>query len=168
MTEASAAVDSDQPPGFVLDQTGGNLALDLFVVDQHLGALLDIAFAGTGVTPSQYAVYAQLGRAARTPGQLAETLGVRRATLSGYLSAMQSRGHITRSPHGSDGRSALIALTPEGRAQRRSCRQRMTRAVAALDAQVGSSAGVATLRLALGQLDEAIRTARAILRKRLA
>jgi hypothetical protein len=43
------------------------VALDLFVVDQHLGALLDATLAGTGLTASLYAVYSQLAQGQRTP-----------------------------------------------------------------------------------------------------
>ena len=143
----------------VLDQPGGNLALDLFVLHQHLGRMLDLAFTGTGVTPSQYVVYAQLGVAARTPGHLGELLGLPAATLSGYLATMQARGHITRSRSVSDGRSHEVALTPAGRAQREVCRTAMRRAVSALDREVGSPETVAELRAALGRLDRAVRAA---------
>jgi DNA-binding MarR family transcriptional regulator len=152
----SSAAGAADGPRLVIDQRGGNLALDLFVVDQHLGAMLDVALAGTGVTPAQYAVYSQLGRGARTPGQLADVLGVRPATLSGYLATMQERDHLTRTRSALDGRSALVALTPEGTAQRNSCRLRVRRAVTALNAAIGSADAVAVLRSALGDLDHAI------------
>lgn len=152
----SSTAGATDGPRLVIDQPGSNLALDLFVVDQHLGAMLDVALAGTGVTPAQYAVYSQLGRGARTPGQLADVLGVRPATLSGYLAAMQERGHLSRTRSSVDGRSALVSLTPEGTAQRNSCRLRMRRAVTALNTAIGSPEAVAVLRSALGDLDHAI------------
>ena len=153
-------------PRFVLDQPGGNLVLDLFVLHQHLGTMLDTAFAGTGVTPAQYAVYAQLARGARTPGQLVETLGLRPATLSGYLAAMQERGHLTRSRSTVDGRSALVSLTPEGVVTRTACRLRMRRALTALGAQLGSTEVVEQLRAALGRLDAAVVATTAVLPSR--
>ena len=70
--------------GPIIDQQGGNLVLDVFVLDRHIGALLDLALRGTGISPAQYAVYSQIGRGARTsPGQLVDVLGLRPATLSG-------------------------------------------------------------------------------------
>ena len=39
----SAGAGDDGGAGYVVDQPGGNLALDLFVVDQHLGMVLDTA-----------------------------------------------------------------------------------------------------------------------------
>ena len=77
---------------FVLDQRGGNVALDLFVVDQHLGSLVDATLAEAGITGNLYAVYSQLAQGPRTPGQLSETLGVRPTTLSGYLATMAGSG----------------------------------------------------------------------------
>jgi hypothetical protein len=60
VTAGSAIVGGVVPQRrFVLDQPGGNLALDLFVLAQHLNSMLDAAFAGTGATPSQYAVYSR-------------------------------------------------------------------------------------------------------------
>jgi DNA-binding MarR family transcriptional regulator len=84
---------------FVLDQPGGNLALDLFVLSQHLGGMLDAAFTGTGVTPAQYAVYSQLGEQAATPRRLGATLGLAPATVSNYLNTIERRGHLVRTPH---------------------------------------------------------------------
>ena len=39
----------------------GNLVLDLFVLQQRIGELMELALAGTGVRPAEYAVYSQLG-----------------------------------------------------------------------------------------------------------
>lgn len=108
-------------PKAVLDQQGGNLALDLFVLSQHVGRLLDTALAGTGVTASRYAVYAQLAPGPRTPRELSETLGLRPTTLSGYLNALQRAGHITTTRHDRDDRSkARLPATDH----RRGCRPR--------------------------------------------
>lgn len=140
----------------VLDQPGGNLALDLFVMSQHLGSLLDRAFAGTGVTPSQYAVYAQLARQSMTPGQVSAVLGLRPATLSGYLSAMERRGDLTRARHEIDGRSTWLALTPSGRERCGTCRQRMATAVRLLNAELGDAGEIDAMRAQLAHLDAAL------------
>jgi DNA-binding MarR family transcriptional regulator len=141
---------------FVLDQPGGNVALDLFVVSQHLGRLLEAAFAGTGVTPSQYAVYSQVDERTITPRQLGQTLGLAPATVSNYLNQIERRGHLNRTPSATDGRSHTVALTESGREKMRECRDRMRTTVRDLNARIGSPAERDALRGALARLDDAI------------
>ena len=146
---------------YVLDQAGGNVALDLFVLDQHLGSFLARAFEGSGVTPSQYAVYAQLLVGSRTPGELCETLGLRPPTLSGYLTAMDARGHLTRSRSEHDRRSTTLSLTSSGREQARQAQARMRRAVTVLHDQIGGPSTLESVRATLGRLDAAVTSAEA-------
>lgn len=143
----------------VLEQPGGNVALDLFVLEQHVGTLLRAAFDGTGIRPAEYAVYTQLAQRARTPGQLIKTLGLRPATLSGHLSAMEARGHVLRSPHATDRRSSVLRLTPAGRAAAVECRPRMRRAVRLVNNLLGGAGEVAAMRTALADLDHAVTSA---------
>ena len=124
--------------GFVVDQPGGNVALDLFVLDQHLGTALDSALAGVGVTASLYAVYSQLDQGALTPRRLCDLLGIRPTTLSGYLATMQRAGHVTRVRNERDGRSWVLELTDAGRAKVAECRPVMRRVVGAIEAAIGS------------------------------
>ena len=156
MARLDAASRQRQPRRAVLDQRGGNIALDLFVLSQHLGRYLDQAFDGSGLTPPHYAVYAQLAQAPKTPGQLGDLLGVRPPTLSGYLSTMDKRGHLDRKPHQQDGRSTWLALTVSGREQWSLSRGRMRFAVRALNAQLGGPDGVATARAGLAEIDDAL------------
>ena len=142
--------------GPIIDQPGGNLALDVFVLDQHLGALLDLALHGTGITPAQYAVYSQVARGTTSPGQLVDVLGLRPATLSGYLTVMEDRGHLSRTRDAADRRSHRVELTVAGQAARDACRTRFRRAVSALDSELGGAEDVRALRLALGRLDAAV------------
>ena len=93
----------------------GNVLLDLFVLQQRIGELMEVALAGTGVRPAEYAVYSQLGIAAMTPRELGARLGVTPSTLTGHLAALERRGHARRTPNPDDGRSARIELTEEGR-----------------------------------------------------
>jgi DNA-binding MarR family transcriptional regulator len=141
---------------FVVDQPGANLALDLFVLQQHLGALLDRALDGLEVTPAQYAVYAQLRQAPRTPGELRQVLGVRGTTLSGYLATMERREHVTRQRSDRDGRSHRLRLTAAGVRVADAGKRRMARVVQLLDARVGTPEEVTGLRLTLGSLDDAV------------
>lgn len=93
----------------------GNVVLDLFVLQQRIGELMELALAGTGVRPAEYAVYSQLGIAAMTPRELGARLGVTPSTLTGHLAALERRGHARRTPNPDDGRSARLELTAEGR-----------------------------------------------------
>jgi DNA-binding MarR family transcriptional regulator len=150
--------------GFVVDQRGGNLALDLFVVDQHLGALLDAALAETGITAALYAVYTQLAQGPRTPGRLCATLGVRPTTLSGYLATMARSGHTTRTRSAVDGRSFTVSLTDTGQAKVRECRPLVQRALRVVNTEIGSADDVAAARALVARIDDAIQLARSRLR----
>ncbi|GAA2760221.1 MarR family transcriptional regulator [Actinopolymorpha rutila] len=141
----------------VLDQRGGNVVLDLFVLHQHLGSLLAAALEPTGVTPAQYAVYGQLGQRDQTPSELGRTLGLPLPTLSGHLAAMDRRGDIARTRSDRDGRSHVVALTEAGRARLEECRPRMRQAVAALNAELGGRGAAEGVRDVLAGLDDAIR-----------
>jgi DNA-binding MarR family transcriptional regulator len=143
----------------VVDQRGGNVALDLFVVDQHLGSLIDATLADAGITGSLYAVYSQLAQGPRTPRQLSETLGVRPTTLSGYLATMAGWGHVSRSRNEHDGRSSVLALTDAGHAMVRECRPLMQRAIKTLNAELGSADDVHAARAMIARIDDAIQVA---------
>jgi DNA-binding MarR family transcriptional regulator len=149
----------ERPRRFVVDQPGGNVALDLFVVDQHLGSLVDATLAEAGLTGNLYAVYSQLAQGPHTPGQLSETLGVRPTTLSGYLATMAGWGHVSRSRNENDGRSSVLALTDAGHAKVRECRPLMQRALKALNSQIGSADDVQTARAVIARIDDAIQVA---------
>lgn len=144
------------PARFVVDQVGGNVALDLFVLDQHLGTVLDAALAPTGVTASVYAVYGQLANGPATPGGLSETLGIRPTTLSGHLAAMQRSGHVSRVRNERDGRSVLLELTAAGRVKTEECRLVVRRVVRSINAGLGSADDVRQVREVLGRLDAAV------------
>lgn len=141
---------------FVVDQPGGNLALDLFVLDQHLGALLDETLASSGLTASQYAVYSQLARGPMTPGALSTDLGIRPTTLSGYLAAMERAGHVTKQRNERDGRSWLVALSESGRAKVEECRPALRRTVRAVNGALGSADDVRLVRETLAAVDRAV------------
>lgn len=141
---------------YVVDQAGGNIALDLYVLDQHLGAVLDAALASVGLTASLYAVYSQLAQGPLTPRDLSETLGIRPTTLSGHLGTMQRSGHLTRSRNERDGRSWLLELTDAGRAKVEESRPVMRAVVGAIDEQIGTAEDVRRARDLLARLDRAV------------
>ena len=145
-----------RPARYVVEQPGGNVALDLFVLDQHLGAVLDAALVPTGVTASAYAVYSQLAQGPATPGQLSETLGLPPTTLSGQLATMQRSGHLTRVRNERDGRSWRLELTESGRVRAEECRQVMGRLVRSINAGLGSADEVRRVRELLARVDQAV------------
>ncbi|KAB7788421.1 MarR family winged helix-turn-helix transcriptional regulator [Bifidobacterium cebidarum] len=49
--------------------------------------------------------------------RLAAILGIRSASLSELLGKMESRGWISRTPHPEDGRTYMVELTEEGKAE---------------------------------------------------
>lgn len=111
----------------------GNVVLDLFVLHQRIGDLMEAALAGTGVRPAEYAVYSQLGIAPMTPRDLGARLGVTPSTLTGHLAAVQRRGHSRRTANPADGRSALVELTTAGRSTLETCRQGFRRMLSTLE-----------------------------------
>lgn len=148
-------IDSDP----VVDHSGANLALDIFVLDQRLGALLDVVLRGTGVSSAQFAVYSQISRGIKSPKELLAVLGLRPATLSGYLSSMERRGDLNRSREASDRREHRLALTRQGRATYARCLERFRIAVQAMTSELGGIDEINALRSALGKIDAAIQRA---------
>ena len=129
----------DEPAERIARQVGvedGNLVLDLFVLQQRIGALLDDALRGTGVRPAEFAVYSQLGIDAMTPRELTARLGVTASTLTGHLAAIERRGHLRRETDPRDRRSRRLVLTRDGRRVLTTCRRRFRKAVDSLYAEL--------------------------------
>jgi DNA-binding MarR family transcriptional regulator len=131
----------------------GNLVLDLFVLNQRIGGLLDAALHGTGVRPAEYAVYSQLGIDAMTPRELSARLGVTASTLTGHLAAIERRGHLAREVDARDRRSHRLVLTAAGRRTLEESRKRFSGALAALHAEFDGDVGEA--RDLLARIDRA-------------
>ena len=100
----------------------GNVVLDLFVLQQRIAELMELALAGTGVRPAEYAVYSQLGIEPMTPRELGSRLGVTPSTLTGHLAALERRGHLRKVAHPEDRRSYRVELTGSGRRTLERCR----------------------------------------------
>lgn len=140
--------------GRLVGAADGNILLDLFVVDQRVGELLDVALTGTGVRAAEYAVFSQLGSGALTPGELGALLGTTKSTLTGHLRALERRGHLRRRPHPEDGRSHLLELTAGGRVALDACRTRFTAALAVFESELRHAPMIA--RTMLLDVDEAL------------
>ncbi|MFX4273163.1 MarR family winged helix-turn-helix transcriptional regulator [Propionibacteriaceae bacterium Y1685] len=129
--------------------------LDTFVLDRALSRLLLKAFAGTSITPVDYALYSSIQTGApRTATAIAQDLHVPLTTMTDWIAAPVRRGHVTRvrSPH--DGRAWLLTLTDEGTAALTEGRAAFGRAYEAFLAH--SSLGTDELRATLTQMTRAI------------
>ncbi|HWC80784.1 MAG TPA: MarR family transcriptional regulator [Pseudonocardiaceae bacterium] len=51
-----------------------------------------------------------------TPGELAAKEGVQPPSMTRVIAALEEAGYVTRGPHPTDGRQAIVALTEAGRA----------------------------------------------------
>lgn len=140
----------------MLDEPGGNVLLDLFVLDQRVGAMLKAALVSEGLSPAQYAVYAQINAGATTPSQIADRLSLSPATLTGYLDTLERRGHLERKRSDEDGRSVTLRLTEAGAEKCRACQAVVADVVRKLDRSLGGAAARNEIRSSLGRLNGAI------------
>jgi DNA-binding MarR family transcriptional regulator len=95
--------------------------------DQELATRLRLAIArsarrlrqaaGTDLSPSLVSALATIERhGPLTPSELAARERVQRPTVTRVACRLEEAGLVTRAPDPADGRSALITVTPEGRA----------------------------------------------------
>lgn len=144
----------------------GNILLDLFVVQERVGELLDAALAGTGVRAAEFAVFSQLGAGSLTPGEIGARLGTTKSTLAGHLGALERRGHLRRRPHPQDGRSHLLELTLGGRRTLEECQARFRVTLGVFESELQHPG--ATARVILLDVDQALARAVERLANRLA
>jgi DNA-binding MarR family transcriptional regulator len=128
----------------------------IFLVNQRVGQLLSIALVEAGLTPTEYAVYSALAAIEEpvTPTELADRLSIRPSTLTGYLTAMSKRGHLSRLANPADRRSFLMQLSGPGR----EAQVKGSRAVTAVHQQLRAQLGTAHGQIAgaLARLDQAL------------
>lgn len=96
---------------------GPSILFEFFGASQRVRALLANAMAGSSLRPDEYAVYSILvDRGSSSPTVMAHAVGMPPTTMSHYVRAMARLGHVERRPNPRDHRSALLSLTPAGRA----------------------------------------------------
>ena len=111
--------------------SGSSLLYDVFLLSRAVDELLAADLAGAPLTAYEYAVYSHIYESrATTPTTMARALGVPATTVSDWLRAMTSRGHVTRSPSEIDRRSFELRLTTDGRRAHRATNRRFERAYA--------------------------------------
>lgn len=134
-----------------IGEPDGNLVLDLFVLHQRVGDLMEATLDGTGVRPTEFAIYSQLGIAPMTPRRLTARLGAPASTLTGHLATLERRGHTRRRSNPADGRSYEVELTEQGRRVLQACQMRFRSMLDQLDAAV--EVDVTEARTLLAHLD---------------
>jgi DNA-binding MarR family transcriptional regulator len=83
--------------------------------------------SGTDLGPSQVAALATIERQGpMAPSELAERERIKRPTATRVLARLAEAGLVVRIPDPSDGRSAIVSISPDGRALLRRLRQRKT------------------------------------------
>lgn len=93
------------------------LLLDLYVASHLASALLEHELKEAEMSAGEFALYSVLGHEAElTPTELARRLGVPVSSAIFRTGKLIGRGHAERRPNPRDGRSALLALTEDGRA----------------------------------------------------
>lgn len=103
-----------------MEPGGPSLLFDFFGTSQRVKLLLADAMAECGLRPDEYAVYSTLvDGGPSSPTRMADAVGVPPTTMSHYIRSMLERGHLRRETNPLDRRSAILALTPSGRAAHR-------------------------------------------------
>lgn len=93
------------------------LLFQIFRTNQMSGRLVGRALEPTGFKGDEYAVYSYLLHGPMTLTDLAEGTGMPLTTAAGWVKRVGERGHLHRTPNPADGRSRLLSLTPEARAE---------------------------------------------------
>lgn len=93
-----------------------SLANDLRIACQQVSRRVRFD-AGGELAPHQVSVLAKLKGGPRTPGELAEAERIAPPSMTKTVNCLADKGLVTRIDHPTDGRSKLVVLTDDGRAQ---------------------------------------------------
>jgi DNA-binding MarR family transcriptional regulator len=142
-----------------ITSTGTDLAsrLRLAVVRTHRRLRQE---AGGELSPTLLAALGTISRhGPLTPSELAQRERVQRPTATRLLARLEAPGYVTRTPDPQDGRSSLVAITPDGRALLEDLRHRKD-AFLARRLRTLSTEDRATLRRASDILERLLEDAR--------
>jgi DNA-binding MarR family transcriptional regulator len=125
-----------------------------------LGAFSD-AFAIHGLSPGRYAVLMALDvrRPSLAPSEIAERLGVTRATVTGLVDGLARDGLVRFAAEAGDRRRKAVSLTPKGDAVIEGALPDIFRRMADLTAPLTVEERGVMLRL-LGKVEDGLRAAR--------
>ena len=112
---------ADNPPGPDLKAELKTLGCTNFKLRQlmrRVAQLYDLEMAATGLKTTQYSLLSHvLKLGPLRPGALAQTMKMSASTLTRNLKPLVDAGWLTLAA-GTDARSRMVAITPEGRAKR--------------------------------------------------
>lgn len=92
-----------------------SVLFEVHAAAQAVGALVGEALRTAPLTPSEHAHYSVLyDEGPRTPTELARRCGMPLTSMMHAVRALLAKGHATRVPDPTDGRSYRLALTPQG------------------------------------------------------
>ncbi|MFI6041852.1 MarR family winged helix-turn-helix transcriptional regulator [Nocardia sp. NPDC051321] len=97
------------------------VAVRLLAVGARLGQATETHFARFGLSTGRYRLLADLEDAdgEKSPSQLATSLGVTRATVTGLIDGLAQQGLVCRRASAEDGRAVVVVLTARGAQQLR-------------------------------------------------
>jgi DNA-binding MarR family transcriptional regulator len=111
------------------------ILLQAFAIQQLSGDLLR-AELGETMSPPRFGVQSVIGALGPiTPGELAGRLGMAPTTVSSWITRLEEDGAVTRTRNAEDGRSVLIELTDDGRAELRDAMPHFRRAMLGEDVE---------------------------------
>lgn len=92
------------------------VAVRLMAVGARLGQASEVHFSRFGLSTGRYRLLVDLEDhgGGKSPSQLAASLGVSRATVTGLLDGLEREGLVTRGASAEDGRGAVVSLTESG------------------------------------------------------
>lgn len=92
------------------------VAVRLLAVGARLGQATETHFARFGLSAGRYRLLADLEDAdgEKSPSQLAASMGVTRATISGLIDGLEQQGLVVRRASAEDGRAVVVVLTARG------------------------------------------------------
>lgn len=92
------------------------VATRLMAAGAKLGHATEIHFSRFGLSTGRYRLLADLedNEGEALPSQLAEHLGVTRATVTGLIDTLERDGLVSRRPSSKDGRQKSVILTEQG------------------------------------------------------
>jgi MarR family transcriptional regulator for hemolysin len=136
-----------------------NILLQVFVVDQLAGALMERMFAARAMSPGDFALASVINAFEPiTPKELSSFLGIPPTTLSSRLARLQDRRLIRRRRNPRDGRSYLLEVTALGRRRVHALFPAFRATLEAIRAELGEEELTETME-SLGRLEDALRAA---------
>lgn len=143
-----------------LDPAALAAAQDILRVSKKMLAAFAEAFATHGLSPGRYAVLMALDvqRPSMAPSEIADRLGVTRATVTGLIDGLMRDNLVVHVPEGSDRRRKAISLTPVGEALIDAVVPDIFKRMADLTSPLSADERRTTLRL-LGKIEAGLSTA---------